>query len=56
MSTEKLRAHLALLEQMLAESRARAERPTAWYAAQFDAQLAERQTSLVVIRPELEAA
>ncbi len=57
MTTEQLRAQAAILDKLLADAQAaRAERTTAWYAAQFAAQLAERQTSLQVIHPEQVAA
>ena len=57
MSAEALRAQLAILDKLLADTRkAREERTAAWYARQFGAQLDERQTSLRVIHPEQAAA
>jgi hypothetical protein len=50
-----LRAQIAILDQVLAGVRAaRQERTSAWYAAQFNAQEAERKTSLTVIHGRTE--
>lgn len=50
-----LRAQVALLDKLLAEARAaREERTSAWYARQFNAQQAERTTSLTVIHGRIE--
>lgn len=51
-----LRAQVDILDKLLAEVRAaREERTSAWYARQFNAQQAERTTSLTVIHGRTES-
>lgn len=50
MTTEQLRAQVALLDKLLADAKAaRQERSLAWYNRQFHAQQALRCTAMLVI-------